>query len=78
MIFGNNDIQMKNKIAFSLAGVLLIAFWALAQNPQTQNQTKILALRGALLIDRTGRPPVANSVVLISNGTIQASAPRAP
>src|ERR1700728_3351612 len=60
---------MKNKVAFSLAGVLLVAFWSVAQN----QQTKTLALRGALLIDGTGRPPVANSVVLISNGKIQSA-----
>src|SRR5579862_1118850 len=59
---------MRKKLTFSLGGVLLVAFWAFAQN----GQTRTLALRGALLIDGTGRAPVANSVVLISNGKIQA------
>jgi hypothetical protein len=60
---------MRKTLTFSLLGVLLVTFWAFAQN----QPAKTLALRGGLLIDGTGRPPVANSVVLISNGKFQAA-----
>src|ERR1700691_936833 len=59
---------MKTRLTVSLMGILIVAFWALAQN----QQTKALVLRGALLIDGTGGAPVANYVVLISSGKIQA------
>lgn len=63
---------MKTRLTVSLMGVALFALWALAQNPSAKRNPETMAIRGALLIDGTGGPPVANSVVLITNGKIQA------
>ena len=61
---------MTKKLIFFLMIVpLLVVFWGLAQN----QPARTLALRGGLLIDGTGRAPIANSVVLISNGKIQSA-----
>ena len=46
----------------------------LGQTPPRAGQASgTLVLRGGLLIDGTGRPPVANSVVVISGGKIEAA-----
>src|SRR5579871_1740509 len=66
----------RTRIAVSVAGVLLLALWALAQNQPrgaSKQQSRTLVLRGGLLIDGTGRAPVANSVVVMSDGKIQAA-----
>src|SRR5579871_3945689 len=63
-------------VVVSAAGILLVALWALAQNqPQrvASRQSGTMVLRGGLLIDGTGRPPVANSVVVVADGKIQAA-----
>lgn len=50
-----------------------ILFWAALLLPlQLLGQSRPIVLRGATLIDGTGRPAVANSVIVVSGGKIQA------
>jgi hypothetical protein len=61
---------------FFLTGALIAALVspaALAQNQGRQANQRPLVIRGGLLIDGTGGPPVPNSIITIVNGRIQAS-----
>jgi len=68
------------KNVLSMAGAMLVALCTIAQaqTPSTtggEQNSRALVLRGGLLIDGTGRAPVANSIVVISGDKIQAAGP---
>src|SRR5436309_10790804 len=58
--------QMRFFVTLALLSIVS-SFSALAQNQQ-----RPLVIRGGLLIDGTGAAPVPNSVIVVSNGKIQA------
>lgn len=55
----------------------MIAFWLLASAASAPGQAKVTALRATWLIDATGRPPIADAVVLIEGNRITAVGTRA-
>jgi imidazolonepropionase-like amidohydrolase len=55
----------------TLLGVALLA--SFEWSPAVAQATRPIVLKGALLIDGTGRPPVQNSVLVIESGKIRAA-----
>src|SRR5690348_5358000 len=55
-----------------LAPILLVFVFYSAARPQTPAATKAVVLKGARLIDGTGRPPIENSVLVIEGKQIVA------
>src|SRR5690349_17189502 len=55
-----------------LAAILLVFVFYSAARPQSPAATKAVVLKGARLIDGTGRPPIENSVLVIEGKQIVA------
>ena len=55
--------------------ILVVCFAILGDLPRTEAQDKArpIVLKGALLIDGTGRPPIENSVLIIDGHKIRAA-----
>jgi hypothetical protein len=63
--------------AAAVVAMLLLAFLP-SQRPLAQTPVgEVVALTGARLFDGTGRPPLANATLLVSNGRVLASGPAA-
>jgi imidazolonepropionase-like amidohydrolase len=63
--------------AAAVVAMLLLAFLP-SQRPLAQTPVgEVVALTGARLFDGTGRPPLANATLLVSNGRLLASGPAA-
>lgn len=58
-------------------GALLMGLVVAAASPVAQPQTTATAIVGGTLIDGSGRPPIADSIVVIEGGRIAAAGPRA-